>query len=481
MAIDQQRIDALVLSLTESLNVEVKGWIGTTTPEHQAKIVKACLALRNRNGGFLVVGFDDSSLQPDAIANKPDDVRTEFHTDKVQGLVSRFAQELFEVEVGFTTRDGIEYPVISVPAGVQVPVASKADLLSGADKLIRQGAVYFRTLNASGVPSTSIAHQRDWRDIVEICFDNREADIGRFVRRQLAGTDRLKLAEALTALGFITSAGPTGGAPQTTPAVDLRQIAEAWRNEGEQAFLAALAERNSATANAMAQGISWQVALIVSPAFPTTILDQHFLGRVLSSNPNYTGWPIWIDSRSSSDTESRPTRTDTSWTSFIEFDRSWGGTSLDFWMIEASRFYLWRTLQDDRSPNVQPGTVLDPMLMIYRVAEAMAVGLAFARVLGGDSATGTRVLGFAFKWEKLRNRRLTPWANPMVLMGSNGQSHVDNASSFVEVPLDTPANALAPFVDQATRELFALFDGHQVPLAVVEELVLRLVERRING
>jgi len=63
------------------------------------------LAIRNRNGGFPIIGFDDKTLQPDA-GNEPGDVRTAFHIDKIQGIVSRYTSELFEVVVGFGKRDG---------------------------------------------------------------------------------------------------------------------------------------------------------------------------------------------------------------------------------------------------------------------------------------------------------------------------------------------------------------------------------------
>ncbi len=86
--IDQKRIDDLVLNPAEGLNVEVKRWIDPTTPEGQAKVVKAALALRNRNGGYFVVGFDDATLQPD-VGNSPPDPRAVWHLDDIQGLVSR--------------------------------------------------------------------------------------------------------------------------------------------------------------------------------------------------------------------------------------------------------------------------------------------------------------------------------------------------------------------------------------------------------
>ena len=55
--------------------------------------------------------------------------------------------------------------------------------------------------------------------------------------------------------------------------------------------------------------------------------------------------------------------------------------------------------------------MLDPMPMILRVAEAMGVGVAFAKASGWSAEQTT--LGFAFRWHKLKGRRLTAWANPL--------------------------------------------------------------------
>ena len=69
-------------------------------------------------------------------------MRDVFHTDKIQELVSRFAHDVFEVEVAFGSRDGTEIPVIVVPEGVRYPVASKRQLTGpGGKKLIRTGDV----------------------------------------------------------------------------------------------------------------------------------------------------------------------------------------------------------------------------------------------------------------------------------------------------------------------------------------------------
>ena len=227
MEIDQSRILELVLRPSESLNTELKRWLNPAEPAGIAKIVKACIALRNRNGGFLIIGFDDETHQPDK-GNEPADPQAQFHIDVIQLLVSRYASSGFEVGVGFGERDGIWHPVIVVPEGVQVPVAAKADLFDGNKKLIALGDVYFRTLKSNGTPSTSNARPNDWEDIIAICFENREADIGRFLRRHLGAGD---LVPALTQAGLISTK------------LSLKERAEALLDEGRRRFDRALEDR----------------------------------------------------------------------------------------------------------------------------------------------------------------------------------------------------------------------------------------------
>jgi len=78
MQIDQSVVDALVAQPAEGLTVEVKRWIDPSANPGIEKIVKATLALRNRNGGYLVIGFDDGTLLPN-LGSEPANVRDAFH------------------------------------------------------------------------------------------------------------------------------------------------------------------------------------------------------------------------------------------------------------------------------------------------------------------------------------------------------------------------------------------------------------------
>jgi hypothetical protein len=85
-----------------------------------------------------------------------------------------------------------------------------------------------------------------------------------------------------------------------------------------------------------------------------------------------------------------------------------------------------------------------------------------------------------FSWSGLKGRRLDSWANPTVYVPGGGPAQDNEIATFVEMPLETPLSAIAPFVDEATRLLFAAFDGTQIPSNVVDEWSRRLVERRLS-
>jgi hypothetical protein len=116
-------------------------------------------------------------------------------------------------------------------------------------------------------------------------------------------------------------------------------------------------------------------------------------------------------------------------------------------------------------------------LVTIRVAEALAVGLAFVKALGWDVEQTT--LGFAARWSKLRGRSLESWGNPMAYISPRGQASDDTAVGYTQLSADTPPNAIAPAVVELIRPLFILFDGFEMPRSSVEEWVKRLLERRL--
>jgi hypothetical protein len=489
-------IDELLRVPNEGLNVEVKSWLNPTIPADIVKIVKGTFAIRNRNGGFLIIGLDDKSLKPD-LKKKPENVRATYHTDKIQSIISKYASSLFEVEVAFGEMDGVEIPVIVVPSGVRFPVATKAHLDDPAGKrVIDFGQVYFRTLRTNGTPSTAVAQPQDWEDIVEICFENREADLGRFLRRLVGGGsgDIAMLLDAVVGRrtrepgseddegGSSSGGGPDrsggGGSGGALARAPLRDQARAFLDEGMNRFSTELAARKLVgEAERIAEAGSWEISLVFDPLKVGELPTEKFRQILASSNPRYTGWPVWLDSSDFQNTASRPAVRSNGWESFVVSLEHWSN-HLDFYRFDPNgRFYLHRNLQDDAVAKIQPGKVLDPILVTIRIAEAVAVGLTFAKAL--DWSVEQTTLGFSARWTKLRGRKLESWANPMAYISPRGQASDDTVVGFTQLRADIPTNAIAPAVEELVRPLFVLFDGFEMPSLAIESWVQRLLERKL--
>lgn len=474
MEINREQIASLVRNPAESLNVEVKRWIDPDSEEGKAKIIRACLALRNRNGGYFVVGFNDGSMKVDDVGCIRDP-RESFNLDKIQTLISAYASNVFEIAVEFQERDGFLHPVIVVPSGVQIPVAAKKELSFGGRNIIKRGDVYFRTLGSNGTVSTSVACCSDWADIFNICFENRELDIGRFLRRQLSGIDASKIAEIRDLIGGASLFAVRDVVPS------LRDKVENLIERSEKRFLHVFHKKQLAEKYSDMLGmLAWHVGVAFDPPWVGLIADNIFIGDILACNPQYTGWPVWLDSRFFNDKEARPVREADGWGALIS-PAIGGRQRLEFMRFEpAGHLYLRRVLEDDlHSEKVAPHTALDPLLVIIRVAEAIAVALSIAQGMRKKNVNSENV-GIAFRWCGLSDRILRLWANPTMGLIGEPRASVDDVSTFVEVPCDVPINAIAPFVTQATRELFAVFDGTVVNSAVIEDWTARLLERRLN-
>lgn len=450
----------------ESLSIELKSWINPDSPEGIEKIVKAAIAMRNHNGGYILIGFHDATGEPD-LENYPTDVRALFHVDKIQGMISRYASESFEIEIHFPTREGREFPVIKVGEGVKTPVATKSSLQNRDNKnVISENKVFVRSLKANNTPSTTEAIWKDWNRVVEICFDNREADIGRFIRRHLGGLSADLIQE-------LAGAFVKGNSTQSTEEMLLSYL-----QQGKTRFDSVVAQRGLGLPDHGA----WEVALIISGEVPPHSANSEFLNLLDASNPNYTGWPVWLDSRSF-ENESRPYVFEGAWEAFI-YSYSHGNrwlNHLDFWRLDpAGQFYLRRALEDDiggsaRAP--QPLTVLDFALVVLRVGESIAVGMEFARAMG-CAPEGTQ-LAFGFRWTRLQNRELSSWAHPSRDLRPGRVAHQDEVFSHISIPLETPSSALAQYVHLATKPLFEVFSGFELTMEIAEELTRMLIERRL--
>jgi predicted HTH transcriptional regulator len=67
-------------AISETFDTELKAWLDPANPASAANIARACIALRNNNGGQLIFGIDNNTLQKSS-AGIPADVKQTYHAD----------------------------------------------------------------------------------------------------------------------------------------------------------------------------------------------------------------------------------------------------------------------------------------------------------------------------------------------------------------------------------------------------------------
>ncbi|ADI85228.1 helix-turn-helix domain-containing protein [Geobacter sulfurreducens] len=454
-------LENLVSNPTENLSTEMKRWFDPDTNEGIAKIVKGCIALRNNDGGFFIVGFKDNGEQD--TENIPENVYEAFHPDKLQGLISKYSSEPFELEVIFQKREELEHPVIVIPPGVETPVALKKGLI-GKDgkKYFEAHQVYLRSLNSNNTASTSQATYADWKSLVKKCFDNREADIARFVKRHLTNLPA-EFMQIFSGLQSIEQGKP----------VQKNDVLESFFQESYKLYDARVEKHESKIPDCGFLDMGFTSADELE-GFAT---NTNFLNLIMSSNPRLTGWPLWIDSRGAASEYARPRVVANCWEVFYPYFGYFN--HVDYWRINPSGYFFHRRgFEDDlesseRAPK--PFTSFDFSLFIWRVGEAIACALAFCEEL--KYAGDPRIL-FEVKLSRLEGRQLTCWTSGRQIYGDY-KSFQDDYSVSIDIPTDTPKTMIAEHVYKITVPVFALFNGCEISKGIVSEIVEEMLSRRM--
>lgn len=223
---------------------------------------------------------------------------------------------------------------------------------------------------------------------------------------------------------------------------------------GDAAFAAAHAASALPVNKALIlQGLTMRVGMAAEPTHPGALATSEFMNRIAASNPQYTGWPAWLDARGFYRQEDRARVEDGAWVTYIHGGDMGERERIEYMLYDPrGDFYTRRLMQDDTADKVKPFTLLDPLLMLYRVTEFIAAGISIVRGAGWNE---DEKAGFAFSWTGLNGRQIRSWVNPLRFfgVGEGYQSHTDAANSYVEVGLDTPHLALAPAVERAVAPL----------------------------
>jgi hypothetical protein len=461
----EEHIRSLVERPRESAAVELKAWFDPSNAQGIARIIRTIFALRNQDGGYLVIGIDDAIRHH--LPPRPDfAIRELFHPDAIQHLVSKYASQSFEVVVDFPEVGSHEYPVVSIPGGVITPVACRADLRLDDQWLLREGDIFVRTLAANGTISSARMSWRDLEALTTRCFENRDVNQAGILKKILPGL-LPELLKAVGSLGVVPVGDPEKASAQ-------KKIIEYGLARFDQ-----IAKERAIDLQSL--GFS-DVALHFNGHSPAHFLNQEFLATLRNANPDLTGWPVWLDSSNFADTTAHPYTLDGRWEAFIYSPRTkgfghWG--HLDFMILDpGGNFFLRRALQDDLG-GTHDSTIsrtVDPLIAILRTAEAIAVGQAFARALNYNDET---TLEFFFQWTGLKGREMTAWSDPMRWFDVPQQAKQDQVDSSVTLPIGATKEQVISATYGAFLPLSRVFGGYEIKEAVVRELVTRLLDRKL--
>jgi hypothetical protein len=300
-------------------------------------------------------------------------------------------------------------------------------------------------------------------------MENRETDIGSFVRRHL--TDE-HLAQLRAAFGGLEFPVALSGDPWSQTLLD----------RGAFSFAAVASQVTLPRHGAFEVSISFSVPNDKFEEGPS----RKFLNMLTSVNPNYwNGWPLWLNAMDVTDPEVKPKPVGDLWqAALILVDPAkWTSPSIDFWTASSrGQFYHRRAFWEDHLTPAgvmqypsEPLTLFDAGLQLTFVAEALTVGQAFARAMG---CAETEKLDFSFRWTNIRGRTLVSLLRPSRLFIDQYRSTDNEAVGGCFLPLDTAQSAIFQHVRQATKPLFHRFDGLEPPAPWVQQIVDEFLQRR---
>lgn len=165
-------LQGLVDAPNETLSVEYKAWLDLNDNEARADIARHIAAIANYGGGYIVFGFDDTTLQ-----YVPDPFGTKTSRDVISSIVKKYLEPTFQCDVSLVRSSaGNEHPIVIVPPHGATPICAKANGPMDGKKVqgIIQGQYYLRKAGPESAPILTAA---EWNPVIRRCAMHERASI----------------------------------------------------------------------------------------------------------------------------------------------------------------------------------------------------------------------------------------------------------------------------------------------------------------
>src|SRR6185437_13650007 len=153
----------------------------------------------------------------------------------------------------------------------------------------------------------------------------------------------------------------------------------------------------------------------------------------------------------------------------------------DFWQVSRDGYaYLHRGYQEDGPDNVEPGTIFDLTLPIWRTAEVLLHAANLARSLGCHEQTGIHLTA---RYSGLEGRELISWAKPLLRTVLDQRFRARSSRADLDVRTDVRAVRcdIEPVIQRFLEPLYERFDGYQPSSELIASQVAELKRQPAFG
>lgn len=443
------RFEDWLISPTETLDFEVKGWLDLSEAESRGTVAKAMIALENHGGGFLLIGFteDQGRLIPDP--NRPASL-AQYGTDEINAIIKKCAEPSFHAHATFQKHPetGEEFPVIQVAGSSKVPVRSCSATPNGT---LKQNVYYVRR---PGPASEAPMDGAEWDALIRRCVRNQRSEIVDLLRSfipSVAPGNLQAIVDERAALNHFVSDsfGRWSAINDALPAEDPSKIKHGW--------------------------FSFACQIVGQSKGLTALQILQSVERLRK----YTGWPIFVALHQP---ENKPYLKDGAIEASLTKLKQPSPAHADFWRIHPEGyFYVLRGYQEDDLEILAetrkaraPGTGLDLTLPVWRVAEFLLRSEELGRAMYED---GFSIL-VRCEWSGLKGRDLFVF-NPRRMLFDGHQCATNGVMTEGGFPQAAITDALPDLVKRLTADLYQHFDFFQPPEKFFEEEIALMKSGRM--
>ena len=438
-------LQPLVSEPREDLAVEYKTWLDTTEERSKATLAKACIALANHGGGFLVLGFDE---QTDSLCSIPRPAQLpEITQDTINSIIRRYADPEFHCQLYSVTHltTNVSHPIVAVPSDITVPVMSRRAC---------EGTIQLHCccIRKPGPRAEAPQTAEDWRTLLTRCLRANREDM-------LSAIRSIVLGRADT--------------EPITP--DSEQNIEIFRTTSFERWRSVTNKLSLDSPERFPYGY-YEVSIHPIGSTPTESLGELQKRLALARRIELTGWPPFLEMGREE------------WKPYPKNDyiEAWIGRRIDerfprepnvsdYWRASQSgQLYTIRGYTEDSikdRKNVEPGTILDVTLPVWRTGEIIFFA---ARLIAEFEGVESVLINCRFTGLSGRIITSLNWHHRSV---QTRACHTDEIEKYAHVTPQQLEENVVEIIHQLLEPLYEAFDFYKLERALVEEELSRLRKR----